>query len=91
MDKLANERAKAMQGATASKSDLDILLDLNRDYIRAVQTSDADIRIPRRLTFDSRPPIGGFRAFYPGKLAAADQEGTAGEPCERPMSGRACR
>jgi ketosteroid isomerase-like protein len=30
----------AMQGATASKSDLDILRDLNRDYIRSVQTSD---------------------------------------------------
>jgi ketosteroid isomerase-like protein len=38
--KLANAKAKAMQGATASTSDLDILRDLNRDYIRSVQTSD---------------------------------------------------
>jgi ketosteroid isomerase-like protein len=29
-----------MQTATTSKSDLDTLLDLNRDYIRSVQTSD---------------------------------------------------
>ncbi len=29
-----------MQSATALKSDLDCLLDLNRDYIRSVQDSD---------------------------------------------------
>ncbi|MGH7321979.1 MAG: nuclear transport factor 2 family protein [Candidatus Rokuibacteriota bacterium] len=29
-----------MQTEAVSKSDLDILLDLNRDYIRSVQTSD---------------------------------------------------
>jgi ketosteroid isomerase-like protein len=29
-----------MQAATATKSDLDSLLDLNRDYIRSVQHSD---------------------------------------------------
>ena len=29
-----------MQSQTASKSDLDTLLELNRDYIRSVQTSD---------------------------------------------------
>ena len=29
-----------MQTATASRSDLDALLDLNRDYVRSVQTSD---------------------------------------------------
>jgi ketosteroid isomerase-like protein len=29
-----------MQAATAATSDLDILLDLNRDYIRSVQRSD---------------------------------------------------
>lgn len=29
-----------MHTATASRSDLDALLDLNRDYIRSVQTSD---------------------------------------------------
>ena len=29
-----------MQTKTAPKSDLDDLLDLNRDYIRSVQTSD---------------------------------------------------
>jgi ketosteroid isomerase-like protein len=29
-----------MQGSAASKSDLDRLLDLNRDYLRAVEASD---------------------------------------------------
>ena len=34
-----------MQHTAESKSDLDILLQLNRDYIRSVQTSDVG-RLP---------------------------------------------
>jgi ketosteroid isomerase-like protein len=37
---MPDEKENRMHNAAALKSDLDCLLDLNRDYIRSVQTSD---------------------------------------------------
>ena len=42
---LATETEMSMQHTAESKSDLDILLQLKRDYIRSVQTSDVG-RLP---------------------------------------------
>jgi hypothetical protein len=46
------EKEDRMQTKPALKSDLDGLLDLNRDYIRSVQTSDV-LRFAEMLAEDA--------------------------------------